>query len=98
LRAFQKELGKEPAINYKSGDNAAEFTEKNKELTAWGQRMHHGFQLRFAERAARLFHEHGEQVRESYELSDALNSRIDSDRRLNAVIGAFSDLVKMSED
>jgi|SRR2546423_207753 len=97
LRAFQEELGKEPTIDYKSGDSAAQFTEKNKELAAREQRMHHGFQLRFAEKAAHLFHEHGAEMRESYELAVILRGRIDTDERLNSVIKIFSDLASMSE-
>jgi hypothetical protein len=98
LRAFQKELGKEPVVDFQSGYSPAEFTEKNKELAAREQKMHHGFQLRFSEKATHLFHEHAAEMRESYELSSALTSRIDTDERLNAIVQMFSKLVQMSED
>lgn len=98
LRAFQKELGKEPQIDYKDSYDSGEFTEKNKELSLRGQKMHHGFHLRFIERAMNLWHEYGLEMRESQPLYSALMGRIDTDERLDAIVGEFSELVKMSED
>src|SRR5882762_1693523 len=85
LRAFQKELGKEPEIDFKSSYDSGEFTEKNKEFALRGQKMHHGFHLRFMEQAMNLWHEHGAEMRESPSLYAALMGRIDADERLNAI-------------
>lgn len=98
LRVFQKELGREPTIDYKDSYGPGEFTEKNKALTLRGQKMHHGFHLHFMERATDLWHEHGSEMRESHPLYTALLGRIDDDERLNAIISEFSELAKMSED
>ncbi len=98
LRAFQKELGKQPTLDYKDSYSQGEFTEKNKELTVRGQKMHHGFHLRFMDRATKLWHEHGSEMRESHPLYTALMGRIDDDERFNAIVSEFSALAKMSED
>jgi hypothetical protein len=99
LKTFQKELGKEPEIDFKSGYSPQEFTEKNLELTKRGQKMHHGFHLRgFAERAMGLWHEYGAEMRESPDLQRALLGRVDTDENLNEIVQHFHKLVKMSED
>lgn len=94
LRAFQRELGKEPEIDYKSSYGPKEFTEKNKELALRGQKMHHGFHMRFMEQAMNPWHEHGLEMRESTSLYNMLMGRIDTDERLNAIAKEFSELSK----
>jgi hypothetical protein len=55
--------------------------------------MHHGFHMRFYDRAVGLYHEHGAEARESPVLADALGGRI-TDEKLNAVIKEFAELAK----
>lgn len=97
LQVFRKELGKEPQIVYESGFSPADFTEANQALSLRGQKMHHGFHLRYWENAIQLWHEHGAEMRESQPLYGALSGRIDTDERLDAIIKMFSELVAMNE-
>lgn len=60
LRQFVNSLGPETEYEYKSAMSASEFQEINKERTLRDARLHHGFQLRFADRVIRLYHEYGE--------------------------------------
>jgi hypothetical protein len=94
LRAFQKELGPEPQINWKPGNSATTFTEANKEMIEREQRMHHYFHIRLYEKAVGLWHEHGAEMRESQPLAHALAGRIGSDEKLNEVIKMFTELAQ----
>jgi hypothetical protein len=78
-------------------NTAGEFAEANEETTIREQKMHHGFQLRFAEMAWKLWHEHGADRREAHDLEGALRGRIDCDERLNPIIKRFRELAEMEE-
>lgn len=94
LRDFKKELGPEPAINWTPSNTVKSFTDGNQKLIEREQRMHHGFHLRFYDKAVHLWHEHGAEMRESKQLASALAARVDTDEQLNTIIEMFSELAK----
>lgn len=96
VREFQKSLGSEPQVNFVSGMSKEQFNHANEALARREQKMHHGFKLRFYAEAAQLWHEHGQEMRENYDLGNELAGRIETDEQLNLIIKQFSDLAEMS--
>jgi hypothetical protein len=98
LKEFQKELGPEPPVVWTTGNSGAEFMKANEAGCKREAQMHHDFQLRFSNRAAELWHEHGKNMREDVALRSALADRVDSNERLNVIINGFANLANMTEN
>jgi hypothetical protein len=96
LLTFLDELGPEPSIG--SRETQVTWIEHRKQTTIRNQKVHHGFELRFAERLKLIVHELGEQNKLPMGLDLSFREEPKTDKVLRGVIDGLTNAARILHD